>query len=154
MSPVVSPIVSAVDALQTTLAGEHAAVYVLGVLGGRAAALPAPALKAGLATAYDVHVTRRDQLRVTLTGLGAAPVAAEPAYALPRDLTTTARIAARALGVERACVATYAALVAATVGDERSWAIDALIAGAASELGFGGPPEPLPGVSPARRPGR
>ncbi len=150
MSPVVSP----VDALQTTLAAEHAAVYVFGALGGRAAALPAPTLKADLATAYDVHVARRDQLRVMLTGVGAVPVAAEAAYALPPDLTTADRLTARALGVERACVATYASLVAATVGGDRAWAVDALIAGAASELGFGGTPEPLPGVAPARRPGR
>jgi hypothetical protein len=143
--------VSAVDALQTTLAAEHAAVYVLGVLGGRAAALPAPALRKDLATAYDAHVARRDQLRVRITGLGAIPVAAAPAYDLPRDLTTTDEVTARALGVERACVTTYAALVAATVGPERSWGIDALVAGAQAELGFGGAPQPLPGVRLARR---
>jgi Domain of unknown function (DUF4439) len=146
--------VSAVDALQTTLAAEHAAVYVMGTLGGRAAALSDPDLSSRLATAYDVHLARRDQLRARLTDLGATPVAAEPAYAIPRVLTTAAQLTARALGVERACVATYAAQVAATVGRDRSWAIDALAAGAASELGFGGEPQPLPGVIPAHRAGR
>jgi uncharacterized protein DUF4439 len=145
---------SAVDALQTTLSAEHAAVYVFGVLGGRAAALPAPGPRAALATAYDVHVARRDQLRARLTDLGATPAAAEPAYALPRDLTTAAQLAARALGVERACVTSYAALVAATVSQDRSWAVDALVAGAASELAFGGAPEPLPGVGRSHRAGR
>jgi uncharacterized protein YgbK (DUF1537 family) len=143
--------VTAVDAMQTTLAAEHAAVYVFGVLGGRAAALQTPALRAGLATAYDTHLARRDQLRVRLTELGADPVAAEAAYALPRDLTTAAQLAVQALSVERSCVTTYAAQVAATVGHDRSWAIDALIAGAGSELGFGGAPQPLPGARPVHR---
>jgi hypothetical protein len=146
--------VSDVDALQATLAAEHAAVYVLGTLGGRAVPLPAPALKSHLAVAYDVHLVRRDQLRARLTALGVTPVAAEPAYALPHDLTTAAQLSARALGVERACVATYAAMVAATAGQDRGWAVDALTAGAVSELGFGGAPEPLPGVDPAGRPKR
>jgi hypothetical protein len=143
--------VTAVESLQTSLAAEHAAVYVFGVLGGRAAALEAPALKAGLATVYDVHVARRDQLRARLSHLGVVPVAAEPAYDLPRDLTTAAQLTAQALGVERICVTTYAALVAGTVGHDRTWAVDALAAGALAELDFGGAPTPLPGVHPARR---
>lgn len=137
---------SAVEALQTTLAAEHAAAWVFGTLGGRAAALSAPTLQAGLATAYDVHVARRDQLRTRISRLGAVPVAAEPAYALPGALTTADELSARALNAERACVTTYGALVAATSGHDRSWAIDALTAGAAAELGFGGAPEPLPGL--------
>lgn len=144
---------TAVDALQTTLATEHAAVYVFGVLGGRAAALPAPALRAGFATAYDDHLARRDQLRVRLARLGAQPVAAEPAYGLPRDLTTSAQLAAQALSVERACVTTYASQVAATVGEDRAWAIDSLTASAGAELGFGGAPQPLPGARPVHPPG-
>jgi Domain of unknown function (DUF4439) len=144
--------VTAVDALQTTLAAEHAAVYVFGVLGGRAAALPAPELRAALEAAYDDHLARRDQLRARLTDLDAQPVAAEAAYDLPHHLTTAPQLAGRALEVERACVTTYAATVAATAGQDRSWAIDSLIAGAAAELGFGGAPQPLPGARPVRRP--
>lgn len=146
-------VVTALDALQTTLAAEHAAVYVFGVLGGRAAAIPASTLTADLAAAYDVHLARRDQLRGMLAHLGAVPVAAEPAYDLPRDLTTAAQLTTRALGVEGRCVTTYAALVAATVGQDRSWAVDALTAGARAELGFGGAPDPLPGVHPTGRGG-
>ena len=48
--------------------------------------------------------------------------------------------------MERACVSTYAALVAATTGAERVWAVDTLSAGALAELTFGGPPLPLPGL--------
>ena len=48
-----------------------------------------------------------------------------------RRSTTPAQIAAEALRVERACVTTYAALVAATTGADRGWAVEALSAGRA-----------------------
>ena len=99
-----------------------------------------------VAAAYDAHVARRDRLRLVVTAVGGDPVAAEPAYDLPRELTTPAQITAEALRVERACVSTYAALVAATTGTERAWAVDTLSAGALAELTFGGPPLPLPGL--------
>ena len=133
-------------ALQRTLAAEHAAVYVFGVLGGRSAVLGESPLRPALATAYDVHVARRNRLRVMVTDAGSDPVAAEPAYDVPRDLTTRAQITAEALRVERACVSTYAALVAETTGADRTWAVGTLSAGALSELTFGGLPLPLPGL--------
>ena len=137
---------TSLPALQRTLAAEHAAVYVLGVLGGRAAVLGESPLRPALATAYDVHLARRNQLRLMVTAAGADPVAAEPAYDVPREVTTPGQITAEALRVERACVSTYAALVAATTGADRAWAVDALSAGALAELTFGGPPLPLPGL--------
>ncbi len=133
-------------ALQATLAAEHAAVYVFGVLGGRAAVLGRSPLRPALATAYDAHLARRNRLRLMVTAAGGDPVAAEPAYDVPRDLTTPAQITAEALRVERACVSTYAALVAASAGADRAWAVATLSAGALSELTFGGPPLPLPGL--------
>jgi len=139
---------TAVAALQRTLAAEHAAVYVFGALGGRAAVLGDSPLRPALATAYDTHLARRDEVRVLVTAAGGDPVAAEPAYALPRPLTTSAQITAEALRVQRSCVATYAALVAATTGTDRAWAVATLSAGAFEELAFGGPPEPLPGLPP------
>lgn len=133
-------------ALQSTLAAEHAAVSVFAVLGGRAAVLGESPLRAALATAYDTHLARRNLLQVLVRDADGDPVAAEPAYDLPRPLTTPAQITAEALRVERACVSTYAALVAATTGADRTWAIDTLAAGALSELTFGGSPQPLPGL--------
>jgi len=136
------------EALQETLAAEHAAVYVYGVLGGRAAPLTDPRLHTALAAAYDAHVGRRDQLRRMVTALGGDPVAAEPAYRLPRTLTSAARIAARALLTERSCVAQYGALVAAAdPGATRAWAVVALGEGALAELDFSGHPQALPGVT-------
>lgn len=133
-------------ALQRTLAAEHTAVYVFGVLGGRAAVLGASPLRPALTTAYDVHLARRNQVRGLVHAAGGTPVAAQPAYDLPRPLTTSAQITAEALRVERACVSTYAALVAATTGADRTWAVTTLSEGALSELTFGGPPLPLPGL--------
>jgi len=137
---------TSVDALQRTLAAEHAAIFVLGALGGRSAPLTAPALRDALGAAYDVHVRRRDELRTMIAAAGARPVAAEPAYRIPAGLSTRARIEVEALRVERACVATYAALVAATAGRQRRWAVEALVATAVAETTFGGRPEALPGV--------
>ncbi|HET7066055.1 MAG TPA: ferritin-like domain-containing protein [Nocardioides sp.] len=137
---------SATDALQRTLAAEHAAIFVFGALGGRASALTAPALRRVIGTAYDVHVTRRDRLRALVRAAGGDPVAAEPAYRLPSPLLTALQIEAEALRVERACATTYAALVAETTGGDRRWAVEALIAVALAERSFGGLPEPLPGL--------
>ncbi len=135
-----------VDALQRTLAGEHAAIFVLGALGGRAETLTAPQLRAALDASYDAHLQRRDDLRTLVSAAGGDPVAAEPAYRLPSPLTTTAQIAAEALRVERACVTTYAALVAVSSEAERRWAVGALALTAVAETTFGGPAQALPGL--------
>ncbi len=135
------------EALQRTLAAEHAAVYVFGALGGRAAVLGTAPLRASLSTTYDAHLARRRQLRARVAAAGGDPVAAEAAYDLPRALTTPAQIASEALRVERACVTTYAALVAAATGADRSWAVEALAEGALAETTFGGAAQPLPGLS-------
>jgi hypothetical protein len=137
---------SATDTLQRTLAAEHAAIFVFGALGGRASTLDAPALRGALDAAYDAHVERRDRLRRLVVAAGSEPVAAEPAYRLPSPLVSVVQIAAAALRVERACAATYAKMVAGTSGDDRRWAVEALIAAALGERSFGGAPEPLPGL--------
>jgi hypothetical protein len=137
---------ASVDALQRTLAAEHAAIFVLAALGGRASTLPPSPLRSALDTTYAGHVERRDQLRTMISDAGGDPVAAEPAYRLPARLTTAAQIAAEALRLERACATTYAALVAATSGAERQWAVDALVTTAVGEPALGGQPEALPGV--------
>lgn len=137
----------AVSALQRTLAAEHAAVFVLGALAGRASSLADRRLRRTLGSAYDVHLQRRDALRVMVTAAGGTPVAAEPAYRLPRRLRTLRQIETAALGVERACATTYAALVAATAAGNRGFAVDALVATAVGEAAFGGGAESLPGLS-------
>jgi hypothetical protein len=135
-----------VEALQRTLAGEHAAVFVFGALGGRASVLPAPDLRRAIDTAYDAHLERRNQLRRMITAAGGDPVAAEAAYRLPPGLVTAEQVAAEALRVQRACLTTYAALVAAGTNADRRWALDAMTRTALSEADFGGRPQALPGL--------
>ncbi|WP_408899038.1 DUF4439 domain-containing protein [Nocardioides sp. R1-1] len=136
----------AVAALQTTLAAEHAAVFVYGALGGQTSQSGSPALYAAVTSAYAVHRARRDQLTARVRTVGAVPVAAEPGYALPDDLGTPAGVAARARALEESAAATYAYLVASTTADDRAWAIEALIDAAVRGLGFGARPDRLPGI--------
>jgi hypothetical protein len=134
------------DALQDTLADEHAALWLYGVFGGRTSRAAAPELYAALRQAYDVHRGRRDQLARTVRDLGAEPVAAAVAYELPAPLASTVDIRAAALGTERRCAAAYASLVAQSVGDQRRWAITSLVDAAVRQLAFGGAAEPFPGL--------
>ncbi|GAA1524487.1 ferritin-like domain-containing protein [Nocardioides humi] len=136
----------AITALQTTLAAEHAAVFVYGVLGGQTSQSGSPALYAALTSAYTIHRTRRDDLMARLHAAGVDPVAAEPGYGLPADLGTPEGVTARARALEESAAATYAYLVASTTEDARTWAIDALLDAAVRGLGFGARPDRLPGL--------
>ena len=137
---------SRIDALQTTLAAEHAAVYVYSLLGGRTSRSSTPELFAALRAAHDHHRSRRDQLTGLLADAGATPTPPAVGYATPPGIDSASGVRAAALAVEQACVTTYAALVAATDGEERRWAITALRDAAVRSLSFGGAPEPLPGL--------
>jgi hypothetical protein len=134
------------DALQDTLADEHAALWLYGVYGGRTSQATAPELYAALRQAYDVHRGRRDQLARTVRDLGAEPVAAAVAYELPTPLVSAVDIRAAALDTERRCAAAYSSLVAQSVGDQRRWAITALVDAAVRQLAFGGQAEAFPGI--------
>ena len=135
-----------IDALQTTLAAEHAAVYVYGALGGRTSRVATPELFDAVSAAYAAHRARRDHLVRELTDLGVDPAASEAAYELPRRMDTPAQIERAGLDLERSCAATYAYLVANTVEDRRRWAIQALNEAAVRELAFRGTPETFPGA--------
>jgi uncharacterized protein DUF4439 len=137
---------SDVKALQTTLAAEHAAVYVFGVLGGRTSEHATPALYAAITDAFAAHRRRRDRLTAEITALEADPVAAAPAYDVPTGLDRPGRITRIALATERSCATTYSWMVANTVGDLRRWAITALNETAVRELTFRGTPEMFPGA--------
>lgn len=135
-----------VDALQQALAAQHAAVYVYSALGAQASRDDQPGLHTNLTAAYRAHLERRNALETMVRSLGADPVAAEPAYRLPADLTTGRAIARAALRVERASAAAYAHLVANATGDARRFGINALLDAATRELEFGGRPRRLPGL--------
>jgi len=134
------------EALQTALAAEHAAVFVYGALGGQTSRTESPTLYAAITDAYVTHRERRDDLIALLEAGGHEPVAAEPGYDLPADLSTSTVVARRALSLERSCAATYAFVVASTREADREWAVAALVDAAVRELSFGGKPERLPGL--------
>lgn len=137
---------TALDALQTALAAEHAALHLYGVYGARTSRSAEPALYDAVSSGYREHRARRDQLRLRIADEGADPVAAAATYDVPPGLTGARRISRAALATERACAETYAALVARTVGSQRRWAAGALIAVATQELRVGGEPEAFPGA--------
>jgi hypothetical protein len=133
------------DALQATLAGEHAALYVLGVLGGQVSRSAQPALAGLIADGYATHRRQRDRLDALVTAHRADPVAAAPAYRLPNAASTPAQLRAAARQVETRCLDLYGQLVGSTSGRDRAWAITALDAGAVRVLGYGAPPGNFPG---------
>lgn len=134
-------------ALQAALAGEHAAVYLAGVLGAQTSKSEQPALYASLLGAYRTHRKRRDQLVALIDARGAEPVAAEPAYELPASLETTSEKNDAALQMERRIAVTYGQLIENTTGAERRWALVALESSAVVQLEFRGTPEMFPGSS-------
>jgi hypothetical protein len=135
------------QALQSTLAGEHAALYVYGVLGGRTSVSAYPDLARLVDDAYTTHRGRRDQLIAMVRAAHGAPVAAEVSYRLPNPCRTWHELSAAALETEQRCSAVYADMVGSTSQANRQWAIDALTDAAVRTLGFGGSPDPFPGVT-------
>lgn len=136
-----------VEALQATLAAEHATVYVYGVLGGRVSASADPSLAERLRAAYTTHRGRRDQLIAMVRAVDEVPVASDVSYRLPNAATTTAQLTSAAGLLEERCCAAYADMVGSTSRVNRQWAIDALNDAAVRLLGFGGAPDPFPGVT-------
>ena len=134
------------DALQTTLAAEHAAVYVFGLIGSRTSETAEPALYTALRAAYDAHRDSRDALIGEIAALGATPSPAAAAYTPPSGLDTPDGRYAAALALEQACADTYGALVGSTSGARRAEAIGLLDDAAARELSFRGTPEIFPGA--------
>ncbi|MFL6159254.1 MAG: ferritin-like domain-containing protein [Marmoricola sp.] len=133
------------ESLQAALAGEHAAVYLTGVLGAQASKSRQPALYAALLGAYRAHRRCRDQLTVLIAAHDADPVAADPAYDIPAGLGTTAELNDAALQVERRIAKTYGQLIENTTGGDRRWALVALDDAAVRQLEFRGTPEMFPG---------
>src|ERR1700734_2268951 len=92
-----------VAALQGALAAEHAAVYGYGVVG---AMLAGPG-QADARADWLGHHGARGTLEAMLTRLGAAPVAASPAYRLPFAVTGTASAQRLAATLEEGVTRAY-----------------------------------------------
>jgi hypothetical protein len=135
---------SQTEGLQKALAGEHAAVYAIGVAGGQ--------LRGSRFTAarklYNEHQVRRDRLTELLVAAGTEPVAAEPAYDLPSPVVNATTATALVRLVEQRLAAVYGDLVAAAeAAPVRTYAIQAMIAAAREQIRWGGTPTAFPGGS-------
>lgn len=138
---------SPIEALQTALAAEHAALYVYGSLGARTSQSRTPALFAEISDGYATHRAWRDLLTRRLADQGADPTPAAATYALPTTPPTPAGVADAAVALEAACAQTYAYVVASTSGADRRWAVDALTRSAVRSVALGATPEALPGAA-------
>jgi hypothetical protein len=135
--------VTETEALQATLAGEHAALYGVGLAGGR---LKRGARFRAATILYEQHRKRRDQLAEFLVDVGETPVAAAAAYDLPQAVTSAATATALVLLIERRLTAVYGDLVEATDQNPvRTFAVQALIACSQAQLSWGGSPAAFPG---------
>jgi hypothetical protein len=130
------------EALQAAIAGEHAALYGVGVAGGK---LNGTQYRAAT-TLYEQHRKRRDQLADLLVEAGETPAAAEPAYDLPQAVTNAATAIGLVLVIERRLGAVYGDLVESAEQETvRAMAIQALMSTAQVQLGWGGTPTAFPG---------
>ena len=134
------------DALQEALAAEHAAVAVLGELGGRLSASRYPRQAGLIRSAYETHRGRRDHLVAEVDRRGSTPVAPAPAYVVRSEDRSADNLVGIALRTEERCAEAYAQLVAGTTGAERRWAVAALTDSARRSLTLGGRPTAFPGL--------
>jgi hypothetical protein len=131
-----------IAALQAALAAEHAAVYGYGVAG---ALLAGPARAQALAD-LTAHRVARDTLEAMLTGLGATPVAASPAYALPFPVNGTASAKRLAVTLEEGVTRAYLGVVAVNSPALRAFGATAMQAAANRAVAWRGTTVPFPGM--------
>lgn len=130
------------EALQAALAGEHAALYGVGVAGGRLTGARYRAAR----SLYEEHRRRRDRLTRLLLAAGQTPVAAEPAYDLPQLVTNATTATALVLLIERRLAVVYGDLVeAAAQPPVRGFAVQTVVALSRTQLNWGAAPAAFPG---------
>jgi Domain of unknown function (DUF4439) len=131
-----------VGALQAALTAEHAAVYGYGVAG----AMLAGGEQAEARADWTAHRVARDALESMLTKLGATPVAASPAYALPFAITDPKSAARLAATLEEGVTRAYLGLVAVSNPTLRAFAAKAMQASANRALAWSGSTQAFPGM--------
>ncbi len=133
---------AAVTALQGALAAEHAAVYGYGVAGS---VLSGPALAAARDD-WTAHQVSRDTLERMLTGLGATPVAASPAYQLPFTVTSAKSAARLAAYLEDGVTRGYLGVVAVSDTALRAFGAQAMQTAASRAVDWSGTTQAFPGM--------
>jgi Domain of unknown function (DUF4439) len=133
---------TALQALQTALAAEHAAVYGYGVAG---AMLTGGDQAAALAD-WRAHQEARDTLEAMIVKLGATPVAASAAYQLPfavQDASSARRLAAT---LEDGVTQAYLGIVAVTDKTLRTFGALAMLPPANRAAAWRGSTVAFPGM--------
>lgn len=130
-------------ALQAALAAEHAAVYGYGVVGGRIREERRSEARA----AYDAHRARRDALAREVRDLGAEPVAASAAYALPFPVGDSDDAVRLAADLEDRVAGVYSDLVRAAEGEVRGRAAEAVREAAVRAVRWRGESVAFPGLA-------
>jgi hypothetical protein len=134
---------ASVAALQGALAAEHAAVYGYGVVG----AMLAGNEQADARADWTAHQVARDTLEGMLAKLGATPVAASPAYALPFPVTSASTAAKLAAALEEGVTRGYLGLVAVSNPTLRAFGAKAMQTSANRALAWSGSTVAFPGMS-------
>jgi len=119
-------VTTSIEALSQALAAEHEAIFGYGIVGahldsdGQAAARQAE----------QMHRDRRDAVEVRVAAANVVPTAGAGAYALPFPVTDAASALKLAVTLEEGVTRAWHTALAATIGDDRRIAVDALTAGA------------------------
>ena len=133
---------AAVIALQGALAAEHAAVYGYGVAGAMLTGAALAQARAG----WTAHQVARDTLEAMLTGLGATPVAASPAYELPFAVTGAASAKRLAVALEEGVTRAYLGVVAVNDPTLRTFGATAMQVSANRAVAWRGSTVAFPGM--------
>jgi len=129
-----------IEAWSAVVSGEDAAVYAYSVAGARVSGAARRRALAGL----DAHRANRSRAAAIVVSAGGTPPAAEPAYALPGDVSSKAGARAALASVDNALVAVYADAAAAAAGDDRRWAARTAAECAVRAVAWGAAPQAFP----------
>ena len=112
------------DALNEALKAEHAAIFGYGIVGARLDAEGQAVARA----AEAIHRDRRDAVDLIVTAAGGTPNQASPAYAMPFPVTDPVSAVKLAVALEEGAAGAWRTALAATDGDDRKFALEALTA--------------------------
>jgi Domain of unknown function (DUF4439) len=112
-----------VEALQTALEAEHAAIYGYGVVGAH---LDGDAQNVAR-QAEAAHRDRRDDIALRIEAAGGALVPAAPAYALPFPVSDPGSALRLAVALEEGAAGAWRAALGGTADDDRRLALEAYI---------------------------
>lgn len=120
-----------IEALQAALRAEHAIIWAYGDVGAHAAAQ-----RQGQVAVVELrHRRRRDALQALLVAAGASPAPSEPAYQLPKPVTTpTEAIEVAGVLEDKVAAAWRYVLGRSTAIDVRTLAVSSLIDAATQAL--------------------